>query len=200
MACSTQRPNVSCCAHTLQVVFPVTARQAAHAVAAGALRDMANVADIAFRSVLGSVLGKPQPGGWAAEPALSGEASAKAAAGLPASQQSPAAPAALQQDAEEPAAQQQGQQPGEAAEGRLAVQPHQQPAPHQVVALSAGGWQGDEVVTGAVLTRIHKPMMEVSGLAADWLGSCALRCLSHVAGMMPVAGMARKLSPGGMQG
>ena len=105
------------------IVFPVTARSAAHAVAAGALRGMADVADIAFRSVPHSP--------------------------LPSQQQEP------KQEATKQPQQGQGQGQGQGQEGQ---------PPHISVALpGSSGWQGSEVATGAVLSRIYQPVMDTYG-------------------------------------
>ncbi|KAL4458781.1 hypothetical protein ABPG75_013646 [Micractinium tetrahymenae] len=182
------------------LVFPVTARSAAHAVTAGALRGMAEVAGLAFHSVLpgkAGAAGAAGPAsregsrrGWRlsldwrqhqeqhqeqqqhagqaaaehlqsiveqqlAEQQLQAQPEQQHQAGQPQQQQAP-------ETAPTEQAQQQQQQASEAA---AADQAQQQVGQQHVVVRcpSAAGWQGNEVATGAVLRRIHKPMMETYG-------------------------------------
>ncbi len=72
-------------------------------------------------------------------------------------QQSVALPQAQQQQ-QLPTA---GQQAQQVQQAQQPPQPQQAQQAHQAVVCSAPGWQGNEVATGAVLRRIHKPMMEV---------------------------------------
>lgn len=169
------------------VVFPVTARAAAHAVTAGALRGMADVADVAFRSAL------QQPGGGAHSAAADGGGPAAGGARLSldavrravvprrfsrdggSSRGSSPAPVSRQRSLAEalPEQQQQAAEQQLPGQAQLAAQPHPQQAQHQAITCSAGGWQGNEVATGAMLRRIHQPMMAVS---AGW-GGVQDRCL-----------------------
>lgn len=129
------------------VVFPVTAREAAHATVAGALRSAADVADAAFRSVLPSRGGQPEAKGASAAVVSSGVGPSVLAA-------APAAPAERQASGEQ---QQQQQHPGSPRLPPVA-------APHAAVAVAGpAGWQGREVAQGAVLRRIHAPTMAAYG-------------------------------------
>ena len=154
------------------IVFPVTARSAAHAVAAGALRGMADVADIAFRSVLPPGSANPAANRSAREgsrrssrdsswrgsksPPLSRQASQQPGltsptphSPLPSQQQEP------KQEATKQPQQGQGQGQGQGQEGQ---------PPHISVALpGSSGWQGSEVAPGAVLSRIYQPVMDTYG-------------------------------------
>ena len=148
------------------VVFPVTARSAAHVMAAGALRGMAEVADTAFRSVLPPGAAGPAGDGSAREgsrrssrdsswrgsksPSLSRQVSQQPGPTF-ITPHSPMPPPQQEQQQEVSKQPQQGQ----GQEGQ---------APHISVALpGSSGWQGSEVATGAVLSRIYQPVMDTYG-------------------------------------
>ncbi|KAL4435890.1 hypothetical protein ABPG77_000652 [Micractinium sp. CCAP 211/92] len=183
---------------TALLVFPVTARSAAYGAAAGALRGMAQVAEVAFHSVLPSKA--VAAGGGSREGSRRGwrlsldrshhhqqqrqqqqqqreqhQAHAvEAATDQPEEQQQEPPRADPQQQLQQhtpvlpssqgaaPHALVQQQQPQQQA-----GQPEGQAGPpeqHVVVHCPSGTcWHGNEVATGAVLRRIHKPMMETYG-------------------------------------
>ena len=152
------------------LVFPVTAREAAHATVAGALRAAAEVADAAFHTVLPSRGGQPK-GGAAARSSI--ELGAQAAA--PAA---PAEPQAVDSEQALPPPQQPSPQQLPPASSPAAQQPPLQPpqqqprqpeappqaAPHAAVMVAGpAGWQEGEIAQGAVLKRIYAPMMRAYG-------------------------------------
>lgn len=167
------------------LVFPVTARDAAHATAAGALRGMADVADRAFMSVLKGPEGKGGDKGGPLPRQPSREGGICPSSPVHACQ--PSGPAFNEGSASRHCT---GLGPGSPrSESATGSQPSAAPSPlpptgmpaqhppsHVKIACPSDGWQGSEVAHGAVLRRIHQPMMEVR-LSA--LSRCLGRPPSH---------------------